>query len=900
MTLSSTTGDDLIMGTDGDEILDGGAGNDTISLDLGNDTLIGGEGIDTIDASETTAGVTIQIGGSDGTVLNVSGDEVGTDVVPNVDFENVIGGSGDDFIFGNALVNDLAGGLGDDTIHSFGGADTIDGGEGSDTALFTAGGAVEVDLDDDGNATSSLGDTLIGIENINGSAAGDDSLSGNDGPNQLFGNGGNDTLDGEGGADTLIGGDGDDLIISDAIDTVFGGNEIDLEDPAADLITDDGGVDTIDLAGLNEGIFIDLDLNTPGETNTQEGAIFDAQGGTLLADVIDVENAIGTQGNDTLFGNNEVNSLSGGAGDDAIHSFGGADTLDGGEGTDTALFTAGGAVEVDLDENGDAVSSFDDQLFAFENINGSAAGDDRLAGNDRSNQLFGNGGNDTLDGEGDADTLIGGDGDDLIVSDAIDTVFGGNEIDLEDPDADLITDDGGIDTIDFSTLEEGVADFGPFDGVIVDLDVNSAGPAGTPSQEGGILNAPPGAVAIEGVVPAENILQSVIDVENAIGSDFNDGLFGNNEVNILQGGAGNDAIHGFAGDDFLAGGAGTDTVLFAAAPVGVIVDLNDQVSEEDFAAIAAGELEAIFAATGGAGNNVLSGFENVTGGSGDDDITGDDNDNILTGNGGSNILNGGAGTDTAVFSGNQADFEIAQADDGVVTVANLAAGFTDTLTDIEILSFADGDVTVADLFGEVEVDVVIGTDGADIIIGGLDIDAVEDIILTGADDDTIDLPLATVEAANNIVLAGSGADQIFVSSGDIVSGGSGNDILDATDSSGGNRLSGGAGNDTLILGVAGGDRFLGGAGDDTFLFGEGGAGGNILVGGSGADIFALSPGEVAIEANLITDFDLAEDAFAGVELADVTFDGSDVLVGDDVVATLLGVDATMLTEANFV
>ena len=181
-----------------------------------------------------------------------------------------------------------------------------------------------------------------------------------------------------------------------------------------------------------------------------------------------------------------------------------------------------------------------------------------------------------------------------------------------------------------------------FDGVIVDLDVNSAGANGTPGQDGAIIDAPPAA----GGQPVNGV--NLVDIENVIGSDFNDGIFGNNEVNVLEAGGGNDILHGFAGDDFLAGGDGTDTVLFSAAPASVTVDLSDQVSVADFASIVAGDSPAVIAATGGAGSNVLSGFENVTGSQSDDVITGDSNANVLNGNGGNDILDGGAGADTLI------------------------------------------------------------------------------------------------------------------------------------------------------------------------------------------------------------------------------------------------------------
>ena len=218
----------------------------------------------------------------------------------------------------------------------------------------------------------------------------------------------------------------------------------------------------------------------------------------------------------------------------------------------------------------------------------------------------------------------------------------------------LVQFDGGagVDSVDFSGLSEN-ASGGVFNGVIIDLDVNSAGANGTPSQEGAILNAPPAAGGQQ-IADLE-----VDDVENVVGTNFNDGLFGNNEVNVLESGAGNDLIHGFGGSDFLSGGAGTDTVLFSAAPAGVTVDLNDQVSATDFAAIVAGDSPAVVAASGGAGNNVLSGFENVTGSQSGDLLTGDALANVLNGNGGNDSLVGGGGNDTLIGGGGLDSFVFA-------------------------------------------------------------------------------------------------------------------------------------------------------------------------------------------------------------------------------------------------
>jgi len=275
---------------------------------------------------------------------------------------------------------------------------------------------------------------------------------------------------------------------------------------------------------------------------------------------------------------------------DVLVGGGGTDIIDGGDGNDTNSFAGIGlGVTASLAAGTASYGMINETFTNIENLTGSS-NDDNLTGDDGDNILDGADGNDTLIGGLGADTLIGGLGDDILVSDGADQLDGGE----------------GSDTADFSGLEQGV---------IVDLDVETAGANQTnggvdgPSQNGAILDAPPAA----GGQPVNGI--NLVDIENVIGTDFNDGLFGNNEVNTIEAGAGDDLVHGFAGDDFLSGGEGTDTVLFSAAPAGVVVDLNDQV--DDVTADGAG-----FAATGGAGNNVLSGFENVTGSQSDDSITG--------------------------------------------------------------------------------------------------------------------------------------------------------------------------------------------------------------------------------------------------------------------------------------
>jgi lysophospholipase L1-like esterase len=57
---------------------------------------------------------------------------------------------------------------------------------------------------------------------------------------------------------------------------------------------------------------------------------------------------------------------------------------------------------------------------------------------------------------------------------------------------------------------------------------------------------------------------SLTNIDNLVGSAYDDTLTGNAGVNILQGGAGNDRLDGSGGSDLLYGNAGTDTFVLAA------------------------------------------------------------------------------------------------------------------------------------------------------------------------------------------------------------------------------------------------------------------------------------------------------------------------------------------------
>lgn len=98
-----------------------------------------------------------------------------------------------------------------------------------------------------------------------------------------------------------------------------------------------------------------------------------------------------------------------------------------------------------------------------------------------------------------------------------------------------------------------------------------------------------------------------------------------------------------------------------------------------------------FSSIGGSTGNVSIArgtvIENAVGGSGADQLIGNDVGNILTGGLGNDALDGGSNVDTAVVSGNAADYTLTQTATGVWEV--VGADGTDTLTAIEYLQFDD-------------------------------------------------------------------------------------------------------------------------------------------------------------------------------------------------------------------
>ncbi len=514
------TGDELanrLTGGEGNDALSGLAGNDSLYGGGGTDTLVGGSGADVLDggagrdrADYSTAGGGVTVNLTTGTG---SGSDAAGDVLTAI--EDVVGSASSDALTGNTEANALFGGGSNDTLTGGAGADTLDGGTGTDTAVYT-GSTDGISVNLTTGATSggdAAGDVLTGIENLTGSAQAD-TLTGDGVANVLTGAAGADVLSGAAGNDSLYGGDGDDRLT--------GGTGSDVLDGGA-------GIDTADYSGSTSGVNVSANGGT-------------GSGGDAAGDVLsNIENLIGSGGNDTLGGSEANNRLTGNAGNDLLDGGGGNDTLAGGASADSLYggedmdfadySTSGSAVSVNLATNsatgGDATG---DVLAGIDGIFGSAF-NDTLLGFDQQglsgdvfwNEIYGAAGNDSIslgDGEdfgyggADNDTVLGGGGNDIVEGgDGNDSLYGGTG-------NDTVAGDAGNDMLDAG-----------------DGNDTASGGTGNDTVYGGAGN------------------------DSLSGGDGTDSLFGGIGNDTLFGGSGNDSLIGGDGADYLVGGEGSDTIV---------------------------------------------------------------------------------------------------------------------------------------------------------------------------------------------------------------------------------------------------------------------------------------------------------------------------------------------------
>ena len=758
---------EFLIGTSQNDVINGGAGIDTLEGGAGDDVLDGGADIDTVGYVRASAGVTVD--------LSIVGQQdtlgAGLDTLSNI--ENLFGSNFNDTLTGDAGNNQIRGDDGDDILVGGLGDDILRGDAGTDTASYaSASSAVSVDLGVGGAQQDTLGaglDTLIFVENLIGSSF-NDTLSGNTLDNVLDGGAGIDTLSYAGagaGVSVDLSNSAQQDTIGAGLDTLSNfenliGSAFDdiLSGSLNDEILDGGaGNDTVSYASAITGVLVDLgnagaQITVGGGTDTLSG----------------FENLRGSAFNDTLTGDGNANVIEGGSGNDIMVGGGGDDTLS------YAAAAAGVTVNLAIAAQQDTLGAGLDTASGFENLRGSAF-NDTLIGDGNDNTLTGGAGDDTLDGG------VGNDTANYSAASAAITV------DLSDL-AQQDTFGAGLDTLSnienlygsaFNDTLTGDGNDNVLEGGAGDDALDGGAGNDTASYAGAssMVNVQLHELAQQNTVGAG--LDTLANIENLIGSDFDD----------LLGGDG--------GNNILAGGLGTDIVYYQAATAGVTVDLSITAQQD----------------TVGAGLDTLSGFEHIIGSEFND---------IISGTSGNNNMQGRGGTfDTVSYANALAAVTVNL---GITIQQDTIGAGLDTLSGFESLIGSDFNDT---LTGSAFTDSIEGGAGNDVMDGGAGTSDTAiysnstsgvsvDLSIT-VQQDTLGAGLDTLSNFERL-LGSAFADTLIGNAGNnLLAGGDGNDILD-----------GGAGIDTL----------LGGDGDDTFRYTSPGANDLTIHGGDGTDTVLIA------------------------------------------------------------
>ena len=496
-----------------------------------------------------------------------------------------------------------------------------------------------------------------------------------------------------------------------------------LSQSVALTLHDTGGSDTLDLR--TDTADQRVDLRPEGISD-----VYGLVGSLVIARGTVIEHFIAGSGNDTIIGNAAANHLQGRSGNDSLWGSSGDDVLEGGAGADRLEGGAGvdqlsGGADVDtvsyqgsdagvtvklregIGERGHAEG---DVIAGVENVIGSDYRD-VLGGDSGANHLVGGAGNDGLWGSGGDDVLEGGAG------------------------ADRLEGDAGMDTVSYQGSDAGVA-------VKLREGTGKRGHA-------------------EGDVIAE--------VENVIGSDYNDTLVGDSLDNLLTGNAGNDLLWGSAGNDILIGGPGADrlvgssghdTASYTHSPTGVTVRLHSLSATGGDATGDTFPYRVDVAWTDSNGveqTESLPDVEHLSGSAHDDVLAGDRRDNVIDGGAGHDTLYGGPGGGDDRLDGGPGDDRLygGQGSDRLAGAAGDDRLVGGPGADVFVVAPGEGQDTVTDFTdGEDRIDLTaFGLAGIDDLTVATTTDGVA-LDLTDSGGGTIllaDFAMANLDATDFIV-----------------------------------------------------------------------------------------------------------------------------------------------------
>lgn len=394
----------------------------------------------------------------------------------------------------------------------------------------------------------------------------------------------------------------------------------------------------------------------------------------------------------------------------------------------------------------------------------------------------------------------------------------------------------------------------------------------------------------------------LVNIENVVGSSYDDLLKGDAAANVLSGMDGNDRFLFSGGNDTMHGGSGVDTADFSGAGSRVIANL------EAGAASSGGKLKLID-------------IENVIGTDHDDALTGSASANVLNGGAGNDMLDGGAGADRMAGGlgndvyvvDNIGDIVIEEATKGTDTVKTSLAGYVlganieklvftgmtnSTGTGNELANTLTGNDGANALFGlggsdrlygAGGIDALHGGDGNDLLYGGEGNDKLEG----GAGDDTLDggaaADIMRGEAGNDVYYVDDAADVVeeAVNAGtdtvrslisQYVLGDNVEKLILAGTS---NQTGIGNGLNNTITGGTGDNTLIGGGGSDQI---DGKAGADLMDGGTGDDTFYVDDLDDVVVERANEGKDTVRATISGYTLApeveNLIFAGTDDLGGD--------------------
>ena len=393
--------------------------------------------------------------------------------------------------------------------------------------------------------------------------SGNDSVSGNSFSDTLYGYAGNDTINGGSGADTMYGGTGNDLyVVDNTRDRVIEANG--------------EGTDTIisyasyTLPNYVEHIKVKGSSSLTTNGNSLNNAMFGNSGSDRLNGYAGNDTIRSYAGNDTINGGSGNDTLDGGSDDDILFGEDGDDILYGGNSGNDSLFGGSGddTLYVGYAAGGVSNNTFVDGSVGFDWLNfnyWNSLPHDVSAivimadGDAFSDDDSGPGGEDIYDlnlNFSNIEALYGTRNDDYFVGDLYNNLFvGGRGNDYFN---------GGISGDDYISYVD--VDFGSDIGIYVDLD-NTVSILEEDANVS-IYGAVEGNFAVsndemQSLYPTgyDNDIHGPIDsadfteidifknINNVIGSNFEDDIYGNEYDNRIVGGHGSDYITGNGQDD---------------------------------------------------------------------------------------------------------------------------------------------------------------------------------------------------------------------------------------------------------------------------------------------------------------------------------------------------------------